>query len=92
LWMGLGAQGSVFGMSTADVLRQPETYVQKVASLNEANPDQKAMKPLGGVAMGGVSLSMIFLIIQFGWLHFIPGTVGPNRFGAGAPAGDEQTR
>ena len=86
LWMGLGAQGAPFGMSAQDVLTNPDAYINEIVALNEANPDEKAIKPLGGVAMGGISLAMIFLIIQFGWLHFIPGTAGPNRFGASVNA------
>lgn len=81
VWVGLAVEGRLVDMSAAQILADPQAYLDGLAALNAANPDQRPLKPLGGTAMGGVSLAMIFLIIQFGWLHFIPGTAGANKFG-----------
>ncbi|MEM9989112.1 MAG: DUF805 domain-containing protein [Pseudomonadota bacterium] len=85
LWMGFAANGRFVGMTVPEIFAMPQAYVDAVSALNQQHADQKPMKVINAISMGGVSLSMIFLIIQFGWLHFIPGTDGPNRFNVSAP-------
>ena len=77
----LQSTGSLVDMSAIGVLQQPEVFVEAITALNADRSEEDAIKLLGGSGMGGISLAIIFLLIQFGWLHFIPGTPGSNRFG-----------
>lgn len=93
LWMDLSMKAPLLDMTARQAFGDPGTYVEGILQLNAARPtDATPLKPLGGVGMGGVSLAMIFLAIQFGWLHIVPGNPGDNRFGPPvATTGDDQT-
>ncbi len=79
---GLNSTARLFEMSWLQALIEPTLYLERLEALNAQRPEGTSpLKPLGGSAMGGISLAMIFLIIQFGWLHFVPGQRRENAYG-----------
>lgn len=87
LLMDLSATATALGLSPFYALTAPEDYLETLEAYNASTG--ASLKQVGASGLGGISTAVIFLIIQFGWLHVIPGTRGDNRFG---PAPDGANR
>ncbi|MGV6820187.1 MAG: DUF805 domain-containing protein [Parvularcula sp.] len=79
IYWGLAQSAAFFDLTVPSILKSPSVYIDKIVAFNADRPETEQITALNATAMGGFSLAMIFLIIQFGWLHLIPGTTGGNE-------------
>lgn len=81
LILELTSTAGYLGLSAFAAITDEATYMSALAEFNAARSDAEPLEPVGAMGLGGVSLGMIFFLVQFGWLHFIPGNRGENNYG-----------
>lgn len=77
--LDLATRAPLVGMNLWEALRSTEAF--RAAMEARLAGTSEAGKVLSAIGMGGLSLAMIFLFIQFGWLHLVPGEARQNRYG-----------
>lgn len=80
LMLDLTTTAGILGLSAFSALTDPDTYLEVLKSFNESTTGEP-LKPIGAIGFGGISLGLIFGLIEFGWLHFVPGQHGDNEYG-----------
>lgn len=92
--LDLATRAPLVDMTWRQALSDSTAYVAAIREIAATAPpeDAKRYLPLSATGWGGFSLVMIFLIIQFGWLHLIPGQTTANRFGEPNGRPDVSTR
>lgn len=80
LMLDLTTTAGLLNLSPFTALSDPDTYLAELTAYNDTR-DGEPLKPLSAIGQGGLSLAAIFLFIQFGWLHIIPGQRAENKYG-----------
>ncbi|RFB03949.1 DUF805 domain-containing protein [Parvularcula marina] len=80
LMLDLTSTAGMLGLSAFSAITDTDTYMKALEALNETRPDDP-IKPVEAMGLGGVSLGSIFFLVQFGWLHLVPGQGHANDYG-----------